>query len=153
MVSPPSPNFSLQITGGNSLNKGIDEQKSYSFGLNMNANISGYFMLTPSFNYIKTDTNGQVTENLTGFISYYLTLIPKGFAISGTSSYSQTKTPDGTSDTRTLMVSSKASLLLSWIWSRFGQSAISVEGQFSLNKFGETSSTDWKVMASAEISF
>ena len=149
----PSSSFSFQITGGSSLNKGIDEQKSYSFGINMNANISGYFMLTPSFNYIKTDTNGQVTENLSAFVSYYLTLIPKGFALSGTSSYSQTKTPGGTADTRTLMISSKASLLLPWMWSRLGQSAISIEGQFTLNSFGETTSTDWKVLASAEISF
>lgn len=149
----PSSNFSLQITGGRSLNKGIDEQKSYSLGLNMNANISGYFLLIPSFNYIKTDNNGQISENITALLSYYLSLIPKGFALSGSSSFSQTKTPDGTADTKTLMISSKASLLLPWIWSRLGQSAISIEGQFTLNSFGDTTSTDWKVLASAEISF
>jgi len=149
----PSSSFSLQITGGSSLNKGIDEQKSYSFGLNMNANISGYFMLTPSLNYIKTVYDGQTTKNLSAFVSYYLTLIPKGFALSGSSSFTQTKTPDGTTDTKTLMFSSKASLLLPWIWSRLGQSAISIEGQFTLNSFGDTTTTDWKVLASAEISF
>ncbi len=149
----PSQNFSLQITGGSSLTSGTEEQKSYSFAFSMNARLSSYFLVSPSFNYLSTSVNNQETRTISAYLTYYLTLIPKAFSISGNSSYSEVKTPQGAGDTRSLSLSSRASLLLEWIWSRFGQSAISIEAQYLWNEISGMSSSDWKIFASAVISF
>ncbi len=149
----PSQNFSMQISAGSSLTSGTEEQKSYSLAFSMNARLSSYFLVSPSFNYLSTLLNNQETRTISAYLTYYLTLIPKAFSISGNSSYSEVKTPQGVGDTKSLSLSSRASLLLEWIWSRFGQSAISIEAQYLWNEISGMSSSDWKIFASAVISF
>ncbi len=149
----PGSNFSLQLSGGRSFNSGVDRQTSYSFSAVLNATIAQRLSLNPSFNYLRTETNGEITDNYSLFFNYYLTLIPKVFALSGSSSYSSTKTPDGVLDRQSFSLSSRLSFLLEWLWSGFGQSSIFIEGQLLRDKLPIETYTNWKLFASAVISF
>ena len=148
-----SSHFSLSLSGGKSLNKSLDDQTSYTFNSSMNLSIGNTFSLTPSFTYLKVDKKGEITETITSYLSYNLTIIPQAFTFSGSASYNDTKTPGGTLNSRSINASSRLSLLFGWLWSKLSQCSAYVEGSYYKTEYPSVSSNYYKIYGSIVISF
>jgi hypothetical protein len=149
----PSSRFSLNLSGGKSLNSSIDDQTSYSFNGSLSISLGSVFSLSPSMTYLKTEKNGDITKNITSYLNYQIVFFPKFFTLSGNLSYQKSDSYQDTFDSESLSVSSRLSFLFGWIWQKLGQSSFYIEGSYLKNKSSSAETDNIKVFASLVISF
>ena len=149
----PSSHFSWSLSGGKSLNKSLDEKTSYSFNSNMNISVGSFFSLTPSFTYLKEDEKGSISETITSYLSYNLTLIPNAFSLSGSASYNNNKTPRGTMDSKSINASSRLTFSFGWLWNKLSQSSAYVEASYYKTEYSSITTEYYKIYGSILISF